>query len=212
MILESSSPSLWSRAQRASASNGLPATVRAIVALDRAKRTEAQTNELRAYFVDHAGANIDRDIGEVVFERLLKMRLELKKGSTGALAGMISVGEITRGAAHCGALGYWVDERVAGRGIGTAAVALLVDHCFDTVGLHRLEAWVRPSGEDNHHAPLIDKQEGSGHGYFLYEGGSVSDRPYGAANEDQEFVHAEGPLPANTWSHQTGRSRIAQRT
>ena len=44
---------------------------------------------LRAYFVDHAGANIDRDIGEAVFERLLKMRLELKKGSTGALAGMM---------------------------------------------------------------------------------------------------------------------------
>ena len=44
----------WVRAQRASASNGLPATVKAIVALDRPKRTEAQTNELRAYFVEHA--------------------------------------------------------------------------------------------------------------------------------------------------------------
>jgi ATP-binding cassette subfamily C protein LapB len=44
---------------------------------------------LRAYFVDHAGAQIDRDIGEAVFERLLNMRLELKKGSTGALAGMM---------------------------------------------------------------------------------------------------------------------------
>ena len=44
---------------------------------------------LRAYFVDHAGAQIDRDIGEAVFERMLAMRLELKKGSTGALAGMM---------------------------------------------------------------------------------------------------------------------------
>ena len=44
---------------------------------------------LRAYFVDHAGAQIDRDIGESVFQRLLAMRLELKKGSTGALAGMM---------------------------------------------------------------------------------------------------------------------------
>jgi ATP-binding cassette, subfamily C, bacterial LapB len=44
---------------------------------------------LRAYFVDHAGAQIDRDIGETVFDRLLAMRLELKKGSTGALAGMM---------------------------------------------------------------------------------------------------------------------------
>ena len=30
-----------------------------------------------------------RDIGEAVFTRLLSMRLELKKGSTGALAGMM---------------------------------------------------------------------------------------------------------------------------
>jgi ATP-binding cassette, subfamily C, bacterial LapB len=44
---------------------------------------------LRSYFVDHAGARIDRDIGEHVFERLLAIRLELKRGSTGALTGMM---------------------------------------------------------------------------------------------------------------------------
>ncbi len=44
---------------------------------------------LRSYFVDLAGADIDRDIGDSVFQRLLAMRLELKKGSTGALAGMM---------------------------------------------------------------------------------------------------------------------------
>jgi ATP-binding cassette subfamily C protein LapB len=44
---------------------------------------------LRAYFIDHAGAQIDRDVGGAVFERLLAMRLELRKGSTGALAGMM---------------------------------------------------------------------------------------------------------------------------
>ncbi len=44
---------------------------------------------LRAYFVDIAGADIDRDVGGNVFGRLLAMRLELKKGSTGALAGLM---------------------------------------------------------------------------------------------------------------------------
>lgn len=44
---------------------------------------------LRAYFIDHAGAQIDREVGGTVFERLLAMRLELKKGSTGSLAGMM---------------------------------------------------------------------------------------------------------------------------
>src|SRR4029078_12750647 len=42
---------------------------------------------LRAYFVDHAGKQIDREIGLNAFARLLAMRLELKRGSTGSLAG-----------------------------------------------------------------------------------------------------------------------------
>ena len=44
---------------------------------------------LRAYFVDVAGADIDREVGGTVFARLLAMRLELKRGSTGALTGLM---------------------------------------------------------------------------------------------------------------------------
>lgn len=44
---------------------------------------------LRAYFVDIAGASIDREVGETLFDRLLKLRLDLKKGSTGALTGLM---------------------------------------------------------------------------------------------------------------------------
>jgi len=44
---------------------------------------------LRAYFVDIAGAQIDREVGETLFGRLLAIRLELKKGSTGSLTGIM---------------------------------------------------------------------------------------------------------------------------
>jgi ATP-binding cassette subfamily C protein LapB len=44
---------------------------------------------LRAYFVDIAGASIDKEVGETLFARLLAIRLELKKGSTGALTGLM---------------------------------------------------------------------------------------------------------------------------
>lgn len=44
---------------------------------------------LRAYFTDLAGAAIDRDIGQTVFRQLLRVRLDAKKGSTGALAGLM---------------------------------------------------------------------------------------------------------------------------
>ena len=44
---------------------------------------------LRAYFVDVAGADIDREIGENVFSRLLTIRLDQPRGSTGCLAQML---------------------------------------------------------------------------------------------------------------------------
>lgn len=44
---------------------------------------------LRAYFVDVAGADIDRDVGENVFARLLAIRLDQPRGSTGGLASMM---------------------------------------------------------------------------------------------------------------------------
>lgn len=44
---------------------------------------------LRSYFVDIAGADIDRDVGENVFGRLLTIRLDQPRGSTGGLAQMI---------------------------------------------------------------------------------------------------------------------------
>jgi hypothetical protein len=64
-----------------------------------------------------------------------------------------------------------------------------------------LEAWVRPSGDENRFAPLIDKQETGGNGYFLYEGGSESDTPIGAVEPGQEHVYAHQPLQSDTWSH-----------
>ncbi len=51
---------------------------------------------LRAYFVDIAGAQVDREIGEHLFERILAIRLELKKGSTGSLSGLLREFETLR--------------------------------------------------------------------------------------------------------------------
>ena len=44
---------------------------------------------LRAYFVDVAGARIDRDIGREIFQKILDMRLDLGRSSTGGLAGLV---------------------------------------------------------------------------------------------------------------------------
>lgn len=62
----------------------------------------------------------------------------------GEFAGQLTVGNVVRGALRSAWIGYWLMERLAGAGAATAAVALTVDHCFTRVGLHRLEATVRP--------------------------------------------------------------------
>jgi ribosomal-protein-alanine N-acetyltransferase len=62
----------------------------------------------------------------------------------GDLAGQLTVGGIAWGSMASAHIGYWIDRRVAGRGIIPTAVALAVDHCFFTVKLHRVEINVRP--------------------------------------------------------------------
>ena len=88
-----------------------------------------------------------------VFTAMLRgLRREVRAGRSlpcaievdGRLAGQVTVGNVVRGAFDSGYVGYWVDGRLAGRGIAPTAVALLTDHCFDVVGLHRIEANVRP--------------------------------------------------------------------
>src|ERR1039457_6872503 len=80
------------------------------------------------------------------------MRREAKQGLTlpwvvdyaGHFAGQLTVGSIVWGSARSGQVGYWVDESVAGRGVVPTALAMAVDHCFFVVGLHRVEATIRP--------------------------------------------------------------------
>jgi ribosomal-protein-alanine N-acetyltransferase len=62
----------------------------------------------------------------------------------GEFVGQLNVGGIVRGSLHSAHLGYWIDERVAGRGVMPTAVALVTDHCFLEVGLHRVEVNIRP--------------------------------------------------------------------
>jgi [ribosomal protein S5]-alanine N-acetyltransferase len=62
----------------------------------------------------------------------------------GELVGQLNVGSVVRGSLHGCHLGYWIDARVAGLGIMPTAVALVTDHCFWGVGLHRVEVNIRP--------------------------------------------------------------------
>jgi ribosomal-protein-alanine N-acetyltransferase len=62
----------------------------------------------------------------------------------GRLVGQVNVSNVVHGVQRSCTLGYWVDGAVAGRGITPTAVALVIDHCFTAVGLHRVEIDIRP--------------------------------------------------------------------
>ena len=80
------------------------------------------------------------------------LRQQARKGSLlpfvvtyeDVLVGQLTVGGITWGSLCSAHVGYWVDQRVAGRGVMPTAVALAADHCFNALGLHRLEVNIRP--------------------------------------------------------------------
>jgi ribosomal-protein-alanine N-acetyltransferase len=80
----------------------------------------------------------------------------------GELAGQLNVSSISYGSVSMATIGYWVSERFAGMGLTPTAVALATDHCFFTVGLHRMEICIRPENE-----PSLRVVEKLG---FRYEG------------------------------------------
>lgn len=60
------------------------------------------------------------------------------------LLGGITLSNIRRGASQCGELGYWIGKPHAGQGYMTEALAIMVQHCFTALKLHRLEAACLP--------------------------------------------------------------------
>jgi ribosomal-protein-alanine N-acetyltransferase len=80
----------------------------------------------------------------------------------GELAGQLNVSSISYGSVSMATIGYWVSERFAGKGLTPTAVALASDHCFFTVGLHRIEICIRPEND-----PSLRVVEKLG---FRYEG------------------------------------------
>ena len=67
----------------------------------------------------------------------------------GQFAGQVTVNNIVRGSAQFGSVGYWLDRDVAGRGVMPTAVALVIDHCFRSAGLHRIEVCIRPENSNS---------------------------------------------------------------
>jgi ribosomal-protein-alanine N-acetyltransferase len=62
----------------------------------------------------------------------------------GRFAGQLNASNVVHGALRSCSVGYWIDAQLAGRGVVPTALALVIDHCFTTAGLHRVEVNIRP--------------------------------------------------------------------
>lgn len=93
-----------------------------------------------------------------------------------AIVGQLTVSSIVWGSALMATLGYWVDQARAGHGIAPTAVALATDHCFRTLGLHRMEINIRP--ENGPSLRVVEKLGFRDEGYrprFLHINGEWAD-------------------------------------
>ncbi len=122
----------------------------------------------------------ERHSGTVFAAMLRGMRREARAGRglsvaityDDRLAGQITASGIVRGAFDNAYVGYWVDGALAGRGILPNALAMLVDHLMGPVGLHRVEANIRP---ENHASLRVAeklgmRREGERERYLFIDG------------------------------------------
>jgi ribosomal-protein-alanine N-acetyltransferase len=111
------------------------------------------------------------------------------------LVGHVNLGNIVRRAFASAYAGYWVDHRVAGRGVIPTALALAVDHAFGPGGLHRIEVNIRPeNGPSRRVVEKLGFREEAYHQRYMHIDGGWRDH-LGYAMTSEEIA-AEGGLLA----------------
>ncbi|OJF15699.1 alanine acetyltransferase [Couchioplanes caeruleus subsp. caeruleus] len=115
-------------------------------------------------------------------------------GGEERLVGHINLGSIVRRAFGSAYVGYWVDSRVAGRGVIPTALALAVDHAFGAGGLHRVEINIRPENVPSRR--VVEKlgfREEAYHPRYMHIDGAWRDH-LGYAMTSEEVANEGGLL------------------
>jgi ribosomal-protein-alanine N-acetyltransferase len=109
------------------------------------------------------------------------------------IAGVFTISQIVRGAFQSAYLGYYASGRTARQGYMREAMELVLDHAFNDLRLHRIEANIQPGN-----APSIALARGAGfrlEGYsprYLLIGGQWRDHERYAITADEHARKLQG--------------------
>lgn len=106
----------------------------------------------------------------------------------GNIVGRVCITGIEWGSARTGSLGYWIDEKHAGRGIVPRAAVLLTQRGFD-LGLHRIEIATRPENQSSIRVAnkLGFRDEGIRQRFLYVDGGWRDHRIFALTVEEKRF-------------------------
>jgi len=94
------------------------------------------------------------------------------RASDDRLIGACNVTHVQRQVAQTAQLGYWVGQHYARQGFARASVSAATKFCFETLGLHRIEAGVQPDNAAS--IKVLEamgfQREGTARGYLKING------------------------------------------
>ncbi len=163
------------------------------------RRDQAQWDALRRLNVDWLrpweASNPDPDATLPTFAEYVRSQAAASRRgesygwviTTGRIMiGHITLSQVVRASLQSGTVGYWVSRTHAGQGVAPRAVALVCDHAFSALGLHRIEINIRP--ENAASLRVVDKlgfrDEGVRRRYLHIQGDWRDHRTFALTTEE----------------------------
>ena len=111
----------------------------------------------------------------------------------GRFSGEVTLSSIQRGPFQNGAIGYWIDRDVAGKGLTPESVVVVLRFAFETLRLHRIEVAIIPRNVASRRVAdkLRLRDEGTALGFLEIDGAWEDHVRYAMTSEEWTARAAE---------------------
>ncbi len=139
-------------------------------------------------------------------ERTLGTAFDFGLWHEGWFCGEINVSHVARGAFQSAHVGYWIDERLAGKGLVAEGLLAVFGFAFDQAGLHRVQVSIMPRNAASLRvvSKLGLRSEGIAQGYIQIAGVWEDHQRFGLTLEEWQVRREE--MAAQLRAARLGRS------